>query len=48
MEDLKMKKTWYKWTWADGTVTVCKGYNKAEKAAMVRQHGNLLKVAVAY
>ena len=37
-----MKKQWYKWIWQDGTVTICRGYDKVEKAAMERNHGKLL------
>ena len=49
MEDLKMAKAkWYKWTWADGTVTYCRGYDRAEKAAMDRQHGKLVGKVLAY
>ena len=36
------KYKWYRWTWADGCVTICRGYSRCEKAAMERQHGKLI------
>lgn len=39
---------WYRWTWTDGLVTICKGYNKAEMRAMVRNHGKLINKQIAY
>ena len=42
------KAKWYKWTWTDGTVTICRGYDRTEKAAMERQHGKLVGKALAY
>jgi hypothetical protein len=45
---IKVQKTrevivmWYKWFWQDGTVTICKGYDKVERASEERQHGKLL------
>ena len=36
----------YKFTWEDGTVTICRGYDRTEKENMVRKHGKLIsKVA---
>ena len=36
------KAKWYRWTWADGTVTICRGYDRTEKASMERNHGKLI------
>lgn len=33
---------WKKWFWKDGTITICRGYDRAEMASMERQHGVLL------
>ncbi len=33
---------WYRFTFADGYVVICRGMNSMEKAAMVRQHGKLV------
>jgi hypothetical protein len=38
MEDLKM----FKWTWENGTVTYARGYDRTEKAVMVRKYGKLI------
>lgn len=35
-------KQWYKFTWADGTVTYAGRYNKIEKDVMERKHGKLI------
>lgn len=42
------KAKWYKWVWADGMVTYCRGYDRVEKAAMERHHGKLLSKTFAY
>lgn len=41
------KKLWYKWKWADGTVTICAGYDRTEKAVMERKHGKLISKSLA-
>jgi hypothetical protein len=38
MEDLKM----FKWTWENGTVTYARGYDRTEKAVMVKKYGKLI------
>jgi hypothetical protein len=49
MEDLKMAKAkWYRWTWADGTVTICRGYDRTEKASMERNHGKLISKVLEF
>lgn len=35
-------RKWYRFVWSDGTVSICKGYDKAEMQAMVRNHGKLV------
>ena len=42
------KATWYRFIWADGTVTICRGYNKTEKTNMERKHGKLISKTLAY
>jgi hypothetical protein len=42
------KAKWYKWVWADGTISYCRGYDRTEKAAMERNHGKLLSKTLAY
>ena len=37
-----MKKTWYKWTFADGSVYYCAGFDRTEKENMERKHGKIL------
>ena len=36
------KKNWYRWTWADGTITIAMGYDRTEMAANVRKYGKLI------
>ena len=38
--DTKMK--WYRFEWADGTISYAAGYSKVEMSHMVRNHGKLL------
>lgn len=33
---------WYRFTFADGYVMICRGMDKVEKAAMERKHGKLI------
>ena len=42
------KAKWYKWTWADGTVTYCCEYDKTEQANMECKHGKLISKKLAY
>ena len=42
------KKVWYRWEWEDGTVSICRGYNKLERQVMERHHGRLLYKCIAY
>lgn len=38
-----MKKyKWYRWTWTDGTVTICRNYDRHEKMVMESKHGKLI------
>ena len=36
-------KQWYKWIWANGVVTICKGYSKSEMRHAEKVNGKLLK-----
>lgn len=36
------KAKWYRWVWEDGTVSICRGFDRIEKAAMEREHGKLI------
>ena len=38
----------YRWTWADGTVTICRGYDRTEKASMERNHGKLISKTLEF
>ena len=38
-----MKKAyWYRWVWANGLVTICKGYDRTEMYWMVKNNGALI------
>lgn len=34
---------WYQFTFADGYVSICRGYSKSEMVNEVRKHGKLLE-----
>lgn len=43
-----MKKyNWYRFTFEDGTVTICRGYSRQEMAVEVRKHGKLISKVFA-
>lgn len=43
-----MKKTvFYKFFWEDGTITICRGYSKAEMYWEVQRHGKLIRKEIA-
>lgn len=47
--DLMKKMKWYRFTWADGTITECRGYSTLERKVMERDHGKLIsKVCVGW
>lgn len=45
-----MKKVkWYRFTWADGYFSECRGYSRQERAVEERKHGKLIsKVFVGW
>lgn len=36
------KCKWYRFLFEDGTVTICRGYDRTEMENMVRKHGKLI------
>ena len=40
--DLMKKMKWYRFTWADGYISECRGYSRQERAAEERKHGKLI------
>lgn len=36
------KCNWYRFTFEDGTITLCRGYDRTEMYHMIRKHGKLI------
>lgn len=36
------KMKWYRFTWADGYISECRGYSRQERAVEERKHGKLI------
>jgi hypothetical protein len=42
------KAKWYRWTFEDGTVSICKGYSKTELYWEVKRHGKLISKVLEF